>query len=118
MRTGAREAGAGGRSVGRWVPVFLAGFLAGVAVMGVATRGPALPRQYEVTGTVTALNARGDAFAIRTADGEVLGFALGYETEGADLVEVGRRVRLTVLAGDGISEIVARVERVGAAGPG
>jgi hypothetical protein len=77
---------------------------------------PDLPRQYQVTGTVTALNAPGDAFAIRTADGEVLGFQLGYETEGADLVEMGAHVRLTVLAGDGIPEIVARVERAGGGG--
>lgn len=91
--------------------VFVAGFVAGAGSM--AARRPGLPRQYEVTGTVTALNATGDAFAIRTADGEVLGFQLGYETEGAELIEMGRRVRLTVLAGDGLSEIVGRVEPAG-----
>lgn len=99
------------RLVGWAVPIFVAGFVAGGAFM--AARQPDLPRQYEVTGTVTALNATGDAFAIRTADGQVLGFQLGYETEGAELIEMGRRVRLTVLAGDGLSEIVGRVEAAG-----
>jgi hypothetical protein len=55
---------------------------------------------------------------IRTSDGRVLGYELDYSTEGADLIEEGREVRLTVLAGDGITEIVARVEPGGASGSG
>lgn len=60
----------------------------------------------------------GKGFAIRTPDGRVLGYGLDHSTEGSELIEVGREVRLTVLAGDEISEIVARVEPAGASDPG
>lgn len=98
--------------------IFLAGFFAGVGVMALVQERPRLPRQYQVTGTVSAVTADGEGFAIRTPDGQVLGYQLDYSTEGADLIEEGRTVRLTVLAGDGIVEIVARVEPGEASGPG
>jgi hypothetical protein len=107
----------------RWPPavtlgIFLAGVVVGVGVMALVQQRPSLPRQYQIAGTVSAVTASGKGFAIRTSDGRVLGYELDYSTEGADLIEEGREVRLTVLAGDGITEIVARVEPGGASGSG
>ncbi len=79
-------------------------------------RPPPLPRQYEVTGTVSALSADGRSFALEGPEGAFLGgFALDYETPGGDLIRPGAHVTITVLAGDGIQEIVAQVEPAGPA---
>lgn len=116
-RKGERRVARGRRLQGALV-IFVVGFIAGVGVMALVQERPRLPRQYEITGTVSAVSASGQGFAIRTPDGRVLGYELDYSTEGAELIEEGREVRLTVLAGAGITEIVARVEPAGASDPG
>lgn len=112
------------RVTARWrgLAVFCAGAAAGIAIGAVLTwllfRPPALPRQCEVTGVVPAVSGDGRGFVLEGPDGGFLGgFALDYETPGRRLIRRGATVRITVLAGAGIPEIVARVEPAGP-GPG
>ncbi len=117
-----RSASAAGRR--RSARAFVGGAALGLALgVGVAwlllrPASPPLPRQYEVVGTVSAVSADGRGFALKAADGSFLGgFGLDYETPGRELIRKGARVRITVLAGAGLQEIVARVAPA-PAGPG
>jgi len=97
------------------IAVFGAGAAVGIAIGAFLTwllvRPPALPRRYEVVGTVSAVSADGRGFVLEDPDGRFLGgFALDHETPGRELIRRGASVRITVLAGNGIQEIVARVE--------
>lgn len=117
-RGSGRDTGiSGGKVAARWrgLALFCAGAAAGIAIGAVLTwllvRPPALPRQYEVTGVVSAVSGDGRGFVLEGPDGGFLGgFALDYETPGRQLIRRGASVTITVLAGDGIQEIVARVE--------
>lgn len=89
-RKGERRVARGRRLQGALV-IFVVGFIAGVGVMALVQDRPRLPRQYEITGTVSAVSGDGKGFAIRTPDGRVLGYGLDYSTEGSELIEVVAR---------------------------
>lgn len=83
----------------------LIGMAGGVSATYLAMRGPELPRQEVVIGRVTAVNSDRSAFGFATDDGDKTGFPVS-ETEGADAIHVGARLRLVVLYGDGYQVLV------------
>lgn len=111
-RTAPRRNAKAGPSKKRLGPIALAvavGLLIGMAGGILATflvmRGPDLPRQEVVIGRVTAVNSDRSAFGFATDEGDKTGFPVS-ETEGADAIQVGARLRLVVLYGDGYQILV------------
>jgi hypothetical protein len=90
--------------------VFILGAILGGFTVYLVTRDPDLPVQETVIGTVTAVNSDRSAFGFATDDGRKAGFGV-FGTEGAEAIEVGARLRLVVVDGDGY-QVVVRVTPV------
>lgn len=85
--------------------VFVLGLIVGGLAVYTVTRDPDLPRQETVVGRVTAVNSDRTGFGFATDDGRKTGFGV-FETEGQSAIDVGARLRLVVVDGDGYQVVV------------